>query len=74
MVMGTLSIIGQDNAHNTCVANGYETYITYDRFMLSTKPKALICGTVAQQQSQEGHIQAYSVDGEDVINLNNMGK
>lgn len=59
--------VASDNAHNTCVERGYETFISYSFLAFSSRPMALYCGTAEQRMIYEGKIIAYKTNGNNSI-------
>ena len=72
IISSTLSIYCENNAMVECKDLGHETYVSYTRAPFGTTPLSLVCGTMVERQVHEGIIKSYTVDGDNVINMNNM--
>ena len=62
-----LKVEAESRAQELCQAKGYETFITFQRTILSSKPKALICGSLEDRMKYEGKIKVYNFQGNQSI-------
>ncbi len=65
-------IIG-DNAQNSCVDSGFETFISYTQYPFSKEPRALYCGSYEQRMIKEGKIRAYTTSNNNSMILSDVG-
>ena len=73
LIHTNLDNIAEDKALRDCRFMGYETFITYTRTFLSSKPIGLVCGTLKERMIYEGRINAYMVNNATNVILSQKG-
>ncbi len=68
-----ISPIIEDNAQNSCVNSGFETFISYTQYPFSKEPRALYCGSYEERMIKEGKIRAYTTSNNNSMILSDVG-
>ena len=56
------NVIAGNTANRLCKNQGFETYVTYSRKILSNEPYNIVCGTLRERLIAEGKIVAYDTN------------
>lgn len=63
----------EDNAQNSCVNSGFETFISYTQYPFSDQARALYCGSYEERMIKEGKIRAYTTSNNNSMILSDVG-